>query len=305
MTTTAWSTRRSIATVVALVALGVGACGSDDGDVAETGETTEAPATVVTPVVVCADDQRGATYWGYTNSGDEAVTIAVGEGNSVTLADGTEVTAAQPAVFAPGEQGVVFWTDYFAGPVTWQITGEDGTPQAATADESAPACPEGGPALDPPDDREVTVEADVDTSGAAPVITLSAAGMSDESRCPSGDHDWTPEAPVAAFAVVGQNVETLESEDSVVVLEVVDPASEPVEGFDLVGYASAFVTIDVEDHCTDASGATSEAWGASESLRDLSQVGIRICFGVTDSGYDEVDCSEGPTLAPTGGIRAR
>ena len=142
-----------------------------------------------------------------------------------------------------------------------------------------------------------------ETSG--DLFTLSVAGMSDESRCPSGDHEWTPEAPVAAIVVVGSNVETLESSDSEVVLEVVDPTSAPAEGFDLVGFASAFVSIDVEDHCTDASGARSEAWGASESLRDLSQVGIRICFGVVDSGYDEVDCGEGPTLAPTGGIRAR
>lgn len=301
---------RSIAVLTAAVALALGACGSDDGDAAETGiapTTTAAEAGEVTPVVVCADPQRGAAYFGYTNSGSAPVEIAVGEANSVTLPDGTELTDQQPEVFAPGEQGVVFWTAYSGPdiPPTWTVTGADGSERTASADDSAPECT-GGPPLDPADDRVATVVGTVDSDGETATITITVEGLPDESRCPSGTYAWAPEAPEVSIGAVGANVTTLDGDDPATAqLTVDDLSAAPFAGFDVEGFTSIQVDVDVDDRCTDEAGVTSRAWGASESLRDLSQIGTRICFGAVDGGYDEVDCGEGPTLAPTGGIRSR
>lgn len=301
--------KRSIATTLALVALGLGACSSDDGDTAETGdapETTEAAAAVVTPVATCADPQRGVAYFGYTNSGDEAVEIPVGEANAVTVPDGTVLTEGQPAVFAPGEQDVVFWSAFVDdGPsATWSLTGADGTTRTATTDESTPAC-EFGPTLDPPDDREVTVASSVDFDGTTATVTFSLEGLGDESRCPSGD-GWTPDEPEVTFTPISVFATEVPGGDpGTLTLEIDDPSAAPSEGYDVVGFAFVELFVDVDDHCTDEAGATSEAWAASESLRDLNQIGFRVCFGVVGDDYDEVGCDEGPVLAPTGGVRNR
>jgi hypothetical protein len=301
--------KRSIATMAALLALGLGACSSGDDDTAETGdapEATEAAAAVVTPVATCADPQRGVAYFGYTNSGDGVVEIPVGDANSVTVPDGTVLTEAQPAVFAPGEQEVVFWSAFVDdGPsATWSLTGADGTARSATTDESTPAC-EFGPTLDPPDDREVSIASSVDYDGTTATVTFSLEGLGDESRCPSGD-GWTPAEPEVTFTPISVHAtEVPGSEPGTLTVEINNPAEPPFEGYDVAGFAHVELFVDVDDHCTDEAGATSEAWAASESLRDLNQIGTGICFGVVGDDYDEVGCDEGPVLAPTGGIRNR
>jgi hypothetical protein len=308
-----------IARAVVALALVVAACGGDDdavtgptGTTAVTSAPTTAPAAgapagTVTPVVVCVDAQRGAAYFGYTNDGPAPVRIAVGDANRVTLPDGTQLTAQQPDVFAPGEQGVVFWTELLdpASPPTWSLTGADGTTRTAVADASATACPDGQPPLDPPDERVGRVVGTVEVDGDSPGITITVEGIPDASRCSAGA-SWTSDRAAVSVEAVGGNAEAQEGDDpSVAHLTVQDPSLAASPGFDVAGFASIFVWVDVEDHCTDAAGVTSQAWGASESLRDLSQVGVRLCFGAIDDGYGEVDCAEGPTIGATGGVRSR
>ncbi len=309
---------RSMWLMAALVLAGA-ACGSDSNDTA-TGTTVPTamsgtPPTVlagaggeVAPVVVCVDEHRGVAYFGYTNSGPEPVAIAVGAANRVTLPDGTALTDQQPDVFAPGAQGVVFWTELLDPelPPAWTLTGADGTERTASADASASRCPDRQPALDPPDDRVAGVVGTVDEAGDSATITITVEGIPDESRCPSGAAGWTPDPPDVRVTAAGANVTTEDGDDpSTAELVVEDLTLAPATGFDVAGFASVFVWVDVDDRCTDEAGVRSRAWAASESLRDLSQVGARICFGAIGDGYGEVDCDEGPTLAPTGGIRSR
>ena len=341
-----WGGRRSHRSIVGLMtalALAVGACSSDDNDAANrhdhrdhrhrdhdhrtprprttatdttdtTAESSDPPTSLanatgeVTPVVICVDENRGVAYFGYTNSGSSPVEIAVGDANRVTLPDGTALTDQQPDVFATGEQGVVFWTEFLdpAFPPTWALTGADGTERTASADASAPTCPDRQPPLDPPDDRAASVVGTVDSDGDSARITITVEELPDESRCPSGSAGWTPDPADVFVEAAGANVTTQHGDDpSTAQLTVDDLTLAPSAGFDVTGFASIFVWVDVDDRCTNEAGVTSRAWGASESLRDLSQIGARICFGAIDDGYREVDCDEGPTLAPTGGIRSR
>lgn len=299
--------KRTIATTLAALALGLGACSSGAEDPAETGQaptTTTAPPVEVTPTVVCVDEQRQAVYFGYANGGDRVVDIPVGEANAVTRADGSAATDQQPTTFAPGEQGPVFWValDDDGGAPTWSLTGEDGAARTATPDDSSPTCSL-GPDVD--DDREATVVATVDADGSSATITFSVEGLDTESRCPSGA-GWTPEAADVTVTAEGMNVTPVAGDDPLAAqVEVDDLAAEPFGGPGTPGFASVDVYVDVVDRCTDEAGATAEAWGASATLRDLSQLGTRICFGVVGDGYDEVGCEEGPQLAPTGGIRSR
>jgi len=314
MLTPAWSRKRWIAALASVVFLAVGSCSSSDDDDAATTTTTTALAGEVTPTVVCADASTGAAYFGYTNSGSGPVSIAVGEANRITLADGTELTSQQPDVFAPGEQGVVAWAEFIDASVavSWSITSADGTERTATADATSPPCPDRLPPLDPPDDRDATVVADVevteDSSGGldSATIAISVEGLPDASRCPSGSYPWTPERPDVRIEAVGSNVTALDGADpSIARLEVDDPALAPVAGLAVEGFVSLTVFVDVEDRCSSDDGTASRGWGASESLLELSQIGNKICFGNVDEGYEEVDCTLGPTLALTGGIRSR
>ena len=288
---------------------------ADTADTADaTAESSDPPTTLaenvgeVTPVVICVDENRGAAYFGYTNSGSAPVEIAVGDANRVALPDGTQLTDGQPEVFATGEQGVVFWTELLdpAVPPTWTLTGADGTERTASADATAPSCPERQPPLDPPDDRAASVIGVVDSDGDSASITITVEGIPDDSRCPSGSAGWTPDPADVFVEAVGANVTAEDGDDpSTAQLTVDDLTLAPSTGFDVAGFASIFVWVDVDDRCTDEAGITSQAWAASESLRDLSQIGARLCFGAIVDGYGEVDCGEGPTLAPTGGIRSR
>ena len=322
MTTRSWSTKRSTSAVVAAFALAVGACSSNNDDPAETGiapETTTSTTTTttpeaaaadgdVTPTVACVDTQHLVAYFGYTNSGDAAVEIPVGDDNHVAAGTIDGLTIGQPAVFAPGEQSVVFWVpDESDDPVTWSVTSGDGTERTATADDAAPECEDGVPPLDPPDDREPELAVEVDDSGDVPIITITVEGL-DESRCPSGD-GWTPEAPEITLDAGGLNATVTDGETpgvvELVVLVVDDAAADPIQGFDAIGFASVHVNVDVDDHCTDASGATSEAWASGPAFLPLSQQGTYVCFAAGEDGYGETPCSDGPQLAPTGGIRNR
>ena len=252
---------------------------------------------------------RGAAYFGYTNSGSAPVEIAVGDANRVTLPDGTALTDQQPDVFATGEQGVVFWTELLdpAVPPTWTITGADGTERTASADASASTCPDRQPPLDPPDDRAASVVGTVDSDGDAATITITVEGTPRREPLPVGLRrlDARPRRRVRRGCRRQRHHTGRRRPVDRPVRRWTIPRWRRPQGFDVTGFASIFVWVDVDDRCTDEAGVTSRAWGASESLRDLSQIGARICFGAIDDGYGEVDCGEGPTLAPTGGIRSR
>jgi hypothetical protein len=275
------------------------------GPATATDDTASAPTDgAVTPTVVCVDTNRFVAYFGYTSDATTSVTIPVGEANRVTLPDGTEVTTQQTDVFAPGDQGVVFWAEVIdpANPPTWTLTSGDGTERSASADSSATACIDRQPPLDPPDDRVASVLGTLDTEGASPRITITVADLADESRCPAGT-GWTPEPPHVVVDAGASNATAEAGDDpSTAVFTVDDVALPPSTGIDVVGFVGISVSVDVEDRCTDEGGVTSRAWGASESLRNLSQDDVQICFGVTDDGYGEVDC---PGLPATGGIRTR
>jgi hypothetical protein len=281
-------------------------------------------AGTVTPKVLCVDSfstESGVAYFGYENAGTIPVTIPVGASNNIAGTDGTTpLTTHQTAVFAPGTQGVSAWTalEGHEAKVTWSITGVDGVAHTAVANlASSSPCPNHAPPLDPPDDRSAkyaaTVEVTRDATGRVTdaTTTIKLNGLPTASRCPSGSYPWTADPPeVQLFEEGVLNGTVVQQPDrSILRVHVTDPHAPPADGTTAVGFASANTATDVYDHCHDDTGVTSSAWGASTSLIELSQFDGKVCFGVVSEGgqdgYGIVDCSLGPGLAQTGGIRSR
>jgi hypothetical protein len=285
---------------------------------ATTATTAPVPGTVQ-PVVLCTTGSEiGVVYFGYTNDGTAPVDLPVGPSNRIVAGDGTTaLTTNQTGAFAPGTQPFAAWAavDEFGPTATWSVTGADGVEHSASATIGDPAAPECGgdfPALDPPDDRTATLAGTADVAADGTVTaTIALTGLAADSRCPSGPAAWTPDPPEVVVATLGFSNATIgdQSDPTVARVTINDPHSPTSATVHAEGFASVRVAVDVTDHCHDAAGHVSSAWAASESVASLSQFDRNICFGVVDeggqAGYGEVDCSLGPILALTGGIRVR
>jgi hypothetical protein len=317
---------RRIAFAACLLA-GIAACSSDKPSSSASGPSASASASsagvagTVTPKVLCVDAERDVAYFGYENAGAIPVTIPVGPSNNILGTGGTTpLTTQQTAVFAPGNQGVSAWTalEGVDPEATWSITGADGVTHTAAANlTSSSPCLNRAPPLDPPDDRTAKYDASVEITRDATgrvsdaTVTIKLTGLPNASRCPSGSYPWTADPPEVQLSTEGvlNATEVQQPDRSIIRFHVDDPHTPPAEHTTAVGFASANTAADVYDHCHDAAGTTSSAWGASASLIELSQFEGKVCFGeVRESGQDSyglVDCSLGPGLALTGGIRSR
>jgi hypothetical protein len=312
---------------VTLAGAGCTSSGKSASSASSSGATSTSappPAGGVEPKVLCVDSfggELGVAYFGYSSTSTQPATIPIGPSNLIVGADGSALTTNQTTVFAPGAQGsVAAWVEV-GGPAakaTWKVVGPDGVShEAAATAASGPPCPNHLPPVDPPDQRtaDFSTSFDVtrDASGkvTAATATISLAGLGLTSPCPSGTHRWTPDPPEVQLVTFGSLNATVTSAPAsdVVEVRIVDPQAPVAPQTTVKGFASVDLAVDVYDHCHDDAGNVSSAWGASERLISLSQFDGKVCFATVagPSGEDvhDEDCSKGPQLPRTGGIRSR
>lgn len=99
----------------------------------------------VMPMLECVYDlghYKYRAYFGYENTGTQAVTIPAGAGSAVETNRFTtgEANRGQPSVFEPGRKVAVFFVDFGGESITWKVQPKGGNVKEITASKHSQPC---------------------------------------------------------------------------------------------------------------------------------------------------------------------
>ena len=148
----------------------------------------------VTPLFECWEplaSGRYRAYWGLNNTGDHAVSIAVGANDRFSP---TPADRGQPVDFKPGQYRSVFSTEYGATGDTWTVAGT-----TATAGQAGPRCATPTPTKTPVPP----------TATATPTkSTVSADGNRDPTKTPVPPTATPTRTPTPSVAALSDGIMT-------------------------------------------------------------------------------------------------